>query len=107
MKSIPEKRKHFAPKTRKKVLEMQKNRCKDCGIKFPYLQFHHIDGNSSNNDITNCIALCPNCHILRQMRMKKSKKSLMKLPTIGPIKLPKTLSTQQPRSQYFFKLFSN
>lgn len=33
------------------------------GEKIP-IQLHHIDGNSSNNNLDNLIILCPNCHAL-------------------------------------------
>lgn len=49
-------------KTKKKILEIQRNRCANCGKKSKIYDFDHIDNNSSNNDISNCQALCPNCH---------------------------------------------
>ena len=61
-KSKPAKRKPFSKLTRKKVQEYQQNRCKLCGKKSDHFDFDHIDGNSSNNDVLNCQALCPNCH---------------------------------------------
>jgi len=56
------KRKPFSTPTKKKILEYQQNRCKLCGKKSKIWDFDHIDGKSLNNDISNCQALCPNCH---------------------------------------------
>ena len=55
-------RKQFSKLTKEKVLKNQKNRCKLCGKKSDVWDFDHIDGNKANNDISNCQALCLNCH---------------------------------------------
>jgi predicted restriction endonuclease len=55
-------RKQFSKLTRQAVLIAQKFRCMLCGIQLEIVDFDHIDGNSSNNSISNCQALCPNCH---------------------------------------------
>lgn len=65
------KRKTFSKKIQKKVLEYQQNRCKLCGKKSDVWDYDHIDGNSSNNSISNCQALCPNCHA-KKTRKKKN-----------------------------------
>jgi len=56
------KRKQFLKLTKEEVLKMQKNRCRLCGKKSDIWDFDHIDGDKANNDISNCQALCPNCH---------------------------------------------
>ncbi len=56
------KRKQFSKQTKLLVLISQRNNCKSCGQSLTVVNFDHIDGNSSNNYITNCQALCPNCH---------------------------------------------
>ena len=56
------KRKQFLKLTKKEVLKNQKNRCSLCGDKSKVWDFDHIDGDKANNDISNCQALCPNCH---------------------------------------------
>jgi len=64
------KRKQFAKLTKEKVLKNQKNRCKLCGKKSDVWDFDHIDGNKANNDISNCQALCPNCHAKKTRKRK-------------------------------------
>ena len=56
------KRKQFTKLCKQKVLIQQNFVCKSCKNTLEFPQFDHIDGNSSNNDISNCQALCPNCH---------------------------------------------
>lgn len=46
-----------------------KNKCYNCNfsewLNAPIpLELHHIDGNNSNNNLSNLILLCPNCHAL-------------------------------------------
>jgi len=56
------KRKPFSKLTQKKALEYQQNRCKLCGKKSELWDYDHTDGNPANNALSNCQALCPNCH---------------------------------------------
>ncbi|WP_279115624.1 HNH endonuclease [Dehalococcoides mccartyi] len=50
-------------KIRKRVLERARNRCENHDCKYTGMpEVHHIDGNNSNNDFRNLIALCRNCH---------------------------------------------
>jgi len=74
--SKPKARKDFSKSTKEPTMKKQKNRCNDCGKKSKHLDFDHIDGNSSNNSLDNCQALCPNCHA---KKTRKSKKREMKL----------------------------
>lgn len=71
-KSIPWKkykviRRHFSGEVRQQVLDAQKYKCANCNLSIsqPLVHYDHIDGNHSNNDISNCQALCPNCHSLK------------------------------------------
>lgn len=46
---------------------IKENKCECCGItewngKSINFELHHIDGNSSNNLLSNLQILCPNCH---------------------------------------------
>ena len=63
------KRKSFSQTTQEITLIKQAYTCSICKNKLDVINFDHIDGNRSNNSITNCQALCPNCHA------KKSRKS--------------------------------
>jgi hypothetical protein len=60
-------RRHFPAEVREQVLDVQKYKCANCNISIslPLVHYDHIDGNHSNNDISNCQALCPNCHSLK------------------------------------------
>jgi hypothetical protein len=55
---------HIPKVTRDSVLAEFNHRCAICGADKP--QVHHIDENPSNNDPTNLIPLCPNCHLVDQ-----------------------------------------
>lgn len=67
-KKNPKKRKQFSKLTKKKILEIQRNRCANCGKKLKIWDFDHIDDDRTNNDISNCQALCPACHRLKTKR---------------------------------------
>lgn len=71
-KSVPWKkyegiRRHFSGQLRQEVLNVQKYKCANCNMTIapPLVHYDHLDGNHSNNDISNCQALCPNCHSLK------------------------------------------
>src|SRR5262249_54052945 len=49
---------------RDSVLKEFNHRCGICGKDRP--QVHHIDENPANNDPSNLIPLCPNCHLTDQ-----------------------------------------
>jgi hypothetical protein len=42
------------------ILGRTNNRC--CVCQTPFVQFHHIDEDPSNNDFDNIAPVCPNCH---------------------------------------------
>jgi 5-methylcytosine-specific restriction endonuclease McrA len=44
------------------VLRKQDHRCAKCNRVLNVVDYHHKDGNRSNNKESNCQALCPNCH---------------------------------------------
>jgi len=56
------KRKDFSKTTQEITLIKQAYRCNICKKRLDVVNFDHIDGNRSNNNINNCQALCPNCH---------------------------------------------
>lgn len=55
-------RKAFPKLTKQKTLIKQNFCCKDCGEFSKVLEFHHKNGNRADNRLSNCEALCPNCH---------------------------------------------
>ena len=55
-------RKSIPRKTREAVMGLFLHKCAFCGREKP--QLHHIDENPSNNEETNLLPLCPNCHWL-------------------------------------------
>ena len=65
------KRKQFTKLTKQKVLIQQNFTCNWCKTVLEFPQFDHIDGISSNNDISNCQALCPNCHAKKTRTLTK------------------------------------
>lgn len=60
-------RRQFPIRVRDEVLKNQKYKCANCdmSISGALIQYDHIDGNRFNIDISNCVALCPNCHSLK------------------------------------------
>ena len=67
------KRKSFSKTTQEITLIKQAYRCNMCKERLDVVNFDHIDGNSYNNSITNCQALCPNCHA-KKTRKKNTKR---------------------------------
>ena len=83
-------RRGFSTLQKEKVLKNQKNRCANyrrCKNKFKELMvlphWDHIDRNDSNNKISNCQALCANCHdgksrLENMQRTEKGRKNVEK-----------------------------
>jgi len=50
----------------KEQVRMKQNGiCNMCSRPPPRWEYHHVDGDPSNNDIRNCEGLCPNCHSVK------------------------------------------
>jgi len=71
IRPTPEPRKDFTKTTEDNILQRQGHRCNSCGENSNYFDFHHIDGNRSNNYPSNCEALCPNCHAEKTRKNKR------------------------------------
>ena len=69
--SKPTKRRRFTKSDMIKTLDLQKKRCKICQNKLKECDFDHADGDSSNDSLSNCQALCPNCHAKKSRRKKQ------------------------------------
>jgi hypothetical protein len=55
-------RRGWTPDQKEQVRIRQDGKCAHCGKPPPRWEYHHIDGNRSNNSMSNCEGLCPNCH---------------------------------------------
>lgn len=58
-------RKGFSQMTRERILIKQNNRCVHCRKVLTVIDYHHKNGDRSDNKETNCQALCPNCHAIK------------------------------------------
>jgi hypothetical protein len=70
-------RRQFPIQIRDQVLKGQKHSCANCGISIspPLIHYDHIDGNHFNIEISNCQALCPNCHSLKTDDDRRNQRS--------------------------------
>lgn len=64
-KSSPLPRRGWDELEKEEVRIRQRGLCNKCGRPPPRWEYHHIDGNRSNNSIRNCEGLCPNCHSVK------------------------------------------
>ena len=62
------KRKSFPNSVKESVLRKQNHRCSTCHRILTIVDFDHIDDDRSNNNYSNCQALCPNCHAEKSRR---------------------------------------
>ena len=58
-------RKGFSQGTRERILRKQNHRCVYCRKVLKVIDYHHKNGNRSDNRENNCQALCPNCHAIK------------------------------------------
>lgn len=72
----PKARRSFSKSTKAEALKRQNYRCNICGKKSDVWDFDHIDGDSSNNSLENCQALCPNCHAKKTRKIKQRRLKL-------------------------------
>ena len=55
-------RRGWAVEEKEQVRIRQDGKCAHCGKPPPRWDYHHADGDRSNNSMGNCLGLCPNCH---------------------------------------------
>ena len=55
-------RRGWNEREREIVRQRQNGRCARCHRHPPRWHYDHIDGDRSNNSMSNCQGLCPNCH---------------------------------------------
>lgn len=61
-------RRGFSSTTKETVLRRQDHKCSHCHKLLDVVDYDHVDGDRSNNDASNCQALCPNCHAKKSRR---------------------------------------
>ena len=66
-------RKYFAADVKRKILKKQGHKCAKCNWNSGVFDFDHKDGNRSNNKMSNCQALCPNCHARKSRGLNEVK----------------------------------
>jgi hypothetical protein len=77
------KRRYFSADIKRQILKEQNNKCAICKKNKGIWDYDHIDGNRSNNSISNCQALCPDCHAKKTRGLLKvNRKSNSKWKTI-------------------------
>jgi len=72
-------RRSFSKSVKDSTLKIQNFCCNDCGKKSKVWDFDHIDGDSLNNSLSNCQALCPNCHAKKTRKLKQKSLKLSKI----------------------------
>ncbi len=55
-------RKGWTVEEKEKVRIRQDGKCAHCNKPPPRWEYHHTNGDRSNNSLDNCEGLCPNCH---------------------------------------------
>jgi len=63
--SEPRTRRSWTEIEKEKVRIRQNGKCQKCHRPPPRWEYHHKDGDRSNNDLSNCQGLCPNCHSVK------------------------------------------
>ncbi|MFL6423011.1 MAG: HNH endonuclease, partial [Nitrososphaeraceae archaeon] len=58
---------------REDIIQKQHHKCAICKRGTSVWDFDHKDGNRSNNRLSNCQALCPNCHAKKTRGLLKHK----------------------------------
>ena len=73
-------RRYFSAEAKMQILKNQNYKCAICKRNTGVWDYDHKNGDRSNNKLSNCQALCPNCHAKKTRGLLKSKvKSSRKL----------------------------
>jgi hypothetical protein len=67
-------RKYFSAEVKRATLKKQRHKCAYCRWNTDIFDFDHKDGIRSNNKMSNCLALCPNCHAKKSRGLIKVRK---------------------------------
>jgi hypothetical protein len=66
-------RRYFSVEVKKQILKDQNYKCAICKRNTGVWDYDHKNGDRSNNKISNCQALCPNCHAKKTRGLIKIK----------------------------------
>ena len=58
-------RQHFSDSVKESILRKQNHKCAQCKRILNVVDWDHKNGDRSNNNESNCQALCPNCHAIK------------------------------------------
>jgi hypothetical protein len=64
-------RQHFSDSVKESVLRKQNHKCAQCRRILNVVNWDHKNGDRSNNNESNCQALCPNCHAIKTRTTRK------------------------------------
>jgi hypothetical protein len=64
-------RQHFSDSVKQNILRKQDHKCAHCKRILNVVDWDHKNGNRSNNNESNCQALCPNCHAIKTRSARK------------------------------------
>lgn len=79
-------RRYFSLEVKRQVLKNQDYKCAICKRNTGIWDYDHKNGDRSNNKLSNCQALCPNCHAKKTRGLLKTKeKSNRRLLVISVI----------------------
>lgn len=67
-------RRYFPANVKRQILKDQKYKCAICKQNTEVWDYDHKNGNRSNNKLSNCQALCPNCHAKKTRGLLNSAK---------------------------------
>jgi hypothetical protein len=75
-------RRYFSSEVKRQVLKNQNYKCAICKRSTGLWDYDHKNGDRSNNKLSNCQALCPNCHAKKTRGLLKTRKSKLSLVKI-------------------------
>ena len=64
-------RQHFSDSVKQNVQRRQNHKCAHCKRILNVVDWDHKNGDRSNNNESNCQALCPNCHAIKTRSARK------------------------------------